>query len=159
MFHFKISKKSNFGFTLIELLVVISIIGILSRVVLASITVARTKAYDAKVQGQLSHLRAAAEIYQVSNGNYGASTTAACNAVSATSTGNGMFSDPTSGLLRLSVSVNYPVGENTIVCNSNGSAYAASDNLYATGTYWCVDSTGVSKQTNTPLASSAVSCP
>ena len=139
-----------FGFTLIELLVVISIIGILSRVVLASVSLARTKAYDAKVQGQLSHIRAAAEIYNVTNGNYGASTTANCT---------GMFTDQSSGLARLSISVNYPVGENTITCSSNGSAYAVSDNLAATNTWWCVDSTGVSKQTAAALAPGAVACP
>lgn len=137
--------KFKRGFTLIELLVVIAIIGILSSVVLSSLSLARTKSYDAKVQGQLSHLRAAAEIYQVTNGNYGASTF---------SCSSGMFADTSSGLARLSISVNYPVGENTIICNSNGTAYAVSDNLSATSTYWCVDSTGASKLESASVGSS-----
>ena len=137
--------KFKRGFTLIELLVVIAIIGILSSVVLSSLSLARTKAYDTKVQAQLSHLRAAAEIYQVTNGNYGAATFV-CS--------GGMFADTASGLYRLSISVNYPVGENTIICNSSGTAYAVSDNLSASSTYWCVDSTGASKTESNSLGSS-----
>src|SRR5437868_12216788 len=61
------------GFTLIELLVVIAIIGILSSVVLASLSTARNKGSDAKVQGQMASIRNAAEtVYN--NGSYGAST-------------------------------------------------------------------------------------
>lgn len=59
----------NKGFTLIELLVVIAIIGILSSVVLASLTTARTKGQDAAVQSQVSSLRSQAELYYSSNGN------------------------------------------------------------------------------------------
>ena len=61
--------NKNKGFTLIELLVVIAIIGILSSVVLASLTSARTKAKVAAVQSTLSSTRAQAEIGMV-NGLY-----------------------------------------------------------------------------------------
>lgn len=138
------------AFTLIELLVVIAIIGILSSVVLASLTSARSAAYDSKVKSQLSAIRSAAEIYNVTNGNYGATTTTGCT--------SGMFTDTYSGLSKLSISANYPTGENTIICYSNGSAYAVSDNLYASGTYWCVDSTAASRAESVPLGAASSSC-
>ena len=48
---------------MIELLIVITIIGLLSTVVLSSVSQARAKAYDAKVKQQLSGFRTAAEVY------------------------------------------------------------------------------------------------
>lgn len=54
---------SNKGFTLIELLVVIAIIGLLSSVVLASLSTARAKARDALRKLDLLQLSRAAELY------------------------------------------------------------------------------------------------
>lgn len=64
-----LSKKTK-GFTLIELLVVISIIGILSSVVLASLNEARNKASLEAVRQDLRTLANEAAIYYESNGNY-----------------------------------------------------------------------------------------
>ena len=51
-----ISFKTENGFTLIELLVVISIIGVLSSVVLASLNSARNKAKDAAIKQDLRQI-------------------------------------------------------------------------------------------------------
>lgn len=63
----KIDEK---GFTLIELLVVIAIMGILSSVVLASISGARTRAQDALRMNDMRQVQLALEAYLTDNGNY-----------------------------------------------------------------------------------------
>ena len=65
-------KRANFltGFTLIELLVVISIIGLLSSVVFASLNTARMKARDAKNLSSLKQLQTALALYYDKFGSY-----------------------------------------------------------------------------------------
>jgi len=63
-------KKNIQGFTLIELLVVISIIGLLSSVVLASLNTARMKSRDARRQSDLRQLEIALEFHYDSFGSY-----------------------------------------------------------------------------------------
>ena len=58
------------GFTLIELLVVISIIGLLSSVVLASLNSARIKARDAKRLADMQQLQTALDFYYDKFGTY-----------------------------------------------------------------------------------------
>jgi type II secretion system protein G len=58
------------GFTLIELMVVISIIGLLSSVILASLNTARNKAYDATRKTNLVQVQQALELYYNDNGRY-----------------------------------------------------------------------------------------
>lgn len=65
---FYLSNKK--GFTLIELLVVISIIGLLSSVVLASLSVAKQKANDSKRKQDLQQYKTAMEIYYSNHGTY-----------------------------------------------------------------------------------------
>jgi prepilin-type N-terminal cleavage/methylation domain-containing protein len=57
------------GFTLIELLVVIAIIGILSAVVLASLSTARLTAKDAQIKENMHALRTALQSYYITNGS------------------------------------------------------------------------------------------
>jgi prepilin-type N-terminal cleavage/methylation domain-containing protein len=58
------------GFTLIELLVVISIIGVLSSVVLASVNTARMKARDAAVKQLAMQMRNVYELEYSNTGTY-----------------------------------------------------------------------------------------
>ncbi|MBA3550792.1 type II secretion system protein [Patescibacteria group bacterium] len=132
-------KNLKKGFTLIELLVVIAIIGILSAVVLASLSTARAKAQDAKVQGQLSSMRAAAEIYYGNNNNaYGVA--GGCTVNMFVNTGSGM-----NGLVNSTPNAN---------CFSNNSNWAVAAPLSSGN--WCVDSTGASKTRANLTVSAAV---
>lgn len=145
------ARKDLKGFTLIELLVVIAIIGILSAVVLASLSTARSKGQDAKIQEQLSSMRAAAEIYYGTNGNsYGAAASPAGNC----STASSLFVDPASGMQGL-VGASNTGG--VVNCQSSNTAWAVAANLASNNaSSWCADSTGQSKLENALNANSAI---
>ena len=64
------NNRYNKAFTLIELLVVISIIGLLSAIVLASLNSARQKAKDSASIQQLSEVKKALALYYADNGSY-----------------------------------------------------------------------------------------
>lgn len=63
-------NKNKKGFTLIELLVVITIIGILSSVVLASLNSVRQKSRDSRRIADIEKLKVALELYFNSTRNY-----------------------------------------------------------------------------------------
>lgn len=125
------------GFTLIELLVVIAIIGILSSVVLASLTTARTRGQVASVQSQLSNMRAQAELYYSTTGanSYGAGT-ASC-------TTGALFSG-TNGLGALVAGVTATGA--TPTCAASTTAWAVTGAI--NNVVYCVDSTGFSGTTS-----------
>ncbi len=65
-----IKNQSKSGFTLIELLVVIAIIGLLSSVVLASVSTTRLKARDARRLTEIVQIQLAFQLYLDNNINY-----------------------------------------------------------------------------------------
>ena len=143
-----LSIKNKKGFTLIELLVVISIIGILSSVVLASLNSARNKGANAAIKEGMANMRSQAELYYDVNGYTGVctnSTTGIANMLAqATSTGGG----PTGDI------ANYCAAD-----SSNWSAYVQLKTPENGNGYWCVGSSGASKATSSiPSPLSADSC-
>ena len=84
-------KKTQKGFTLIELLVVIAIIGILSSVVLASLSTARQKSRDAKRISDIGQVQLALELFFDAKQSYPSTTPNIC-----TATGNAACT-PTTG--------------------------------------------------------------
>lgn len=137
---------NNRGFTLIELLVVIAIIGILASVVLASLNSARQKGSDAVVKSNLNNARAQAELfYDNSNNQYTGVCTTAGTA---------------SGIQDLWQAADNTNGGGSADCDDNATSWAAEAELVsATGTYYCVDSTGKSTTTSGVKGASATSCP
>lgn len=142
------------GFTLIELLVVIAIIGILSSVVLASLNTARNKGADAAIKGDLAGVRSSAEVLYdsysnkyVSSATYTATTGTDCG-VSTGQPANSLFVD--SNIAQALAHARSSNGNNALYCSvsTNGAGYAVAAPLKTTGTAWCIDSTGVSRDKN-----------
>lgn len=143
-------KRFSKGFTLIELLVVIAIIGILSSVVLASLSTARSKGSDARVQSQLQAMRAQAELYVGTGTAFPAAAGTVCPVAgtnlffdvagtnSLSNLFNGLSSGATNGAAagRCASAAGQP---------STGAAWAVAYPLSSGA--WCVDSTGISRGT------------
>jgi prepilin-type N-terminal cleavage/methylation domain-containing protein len=145
------------GFTLIELLVVISIIGILSRIVLASISTARIKSTDTSIQSTLSNMRAQAELYYTYNGKYGVNSlaiTSPDNACDASGLSTTMFVITGQGSLSsLLINLKNKVTAVKVACavfpttkSASITDWAASAQLKGSNDFWCVDNTGTSKK-------------
>jgi prepilin-type N-terminal cleavage/methylation domain-containing protein len=132
------------GFTLIELLVVIAIIGILSSVVLASLSTARNKGADATIKANLSNARAQAENYY-DTGVAGVNTyegvcTNAATGIAGMLTGAANTAGAT-------VNTANTIGSaTTVTCHDSSNGWAAQSPLKAAGAnaMFCVDSTGTS---------------
>ncbi|MDD5050412.1 MAG: type II secretion system protein [Candidatus Pacebacteria bacterium] len=137
------------GFTLIELLVVVSIIGILSVIVLASLATSRAKSADAGIQSELVHARNQIELYYAAYGNYGANYTLGgtsptlCVASSGTIFADAKIKSILDNAGKLSGGNDLNKGG----CMVLGNAWAVAMPLKTDSTYaWCVDSTSASRK-------------
>lgn len=146
--------KKNEGFSLVELLIVISIVGILSTIVLNSVSDSRSRAYDSKIKQQLNGFRTASEMYffsQMPNG-YGPATNRCDSEIF-----NEM--DPASGSPGKYIAPGNLPDFVELKCSSSETAYAVKATLYSGDKYWCVDSRGASKVVEGPIGGPVTRCP
>ncbi len=142
-------KKCKKGFTLIELLVIISIIGLLSSVVLASLSNSRGKARDAAIKANLVNMRPQAELVFLIPGTYGtAFGPLACPIPTATPTGTLFDSSRVTVFLIASGNLSSANGGiERASCVSTASFWAVSVPLFTDSSKsWCVDSQGASRR-------------
>ncbi|MES2216621.1 MAG: type II secretion system protein [Patescibacteria group bacterium] len=154
-------RTHNHGFTLIELLVVISIIGLLSSIVISSLTVARQKGKDGAVKQQVNQLRNLIELNYSEYGTYTQiqpyvwfqNPTDCLNAIT---TGNYAIQAQLICLNLFKLNGNSPnnfLGPNYFLFLGNGvsnsTKYSISTYLPGKGTFYCAGSSGRSSDNTT----------
>jgi len=147
----------NKGFTLIELLVVIAIIGILAGIIVVSMGSAQKSAQDAKIQATLDQMRTAAQMYYLTNNNYGTNASAATSSAGSCTVASTMSVTGQSFYTLCDSLSTKP----TVSVAASGASFCAYSQLSApaTATYWCVDSNGNSKSiTSTTTCAAGTGC-
>ncbi|MFA5086193.1 MAG: type II secretion system protein [Candidatus Paceibacterota bacterium] len=133
------------AFTLIELLVVIAIIGILSGLIIVSMSGAQNAAKDARIKADMDQMRSAAEIFKLSNSSY-ILTADLTGASACPSSGNNSFlygTGGTDGAALCTDVQSQSSGTLTInISSSSSSPKYCVQKVLAGGTSWCIDSTG-----------------
>jgi type IV pilus assembly protein PilA len=157
-------KKLQQGFTLIELLVVIAIIGILAAVVIGSLNDARQGGQNASAQQSVANIRSQAELVYNSNG-YSYDTVCSDAKIdilldgATKAVGGTAYTAATHGISTYVATNGSTVAARTAACHDSAIAYVAVSPLADGTNFWCVDSTGASKQVATAPASGAMVCP
>lgn len=130
--------KAGAGFTLIELLVVVAIIGILATLILVALSVARNKAKDVRIQGNIAQAATQCELLLDRDSNYtGCVDTAAEIAPLESDTKTQQGNTATDLGLQISLNSSTPPGS---------AAYCILAALRTTGQKSCRDSNGVSSK-------------
>ncbi len=142
--------KSKRGFTLIELLVVISIIGLLSSIVLASLRSARDKAISAAIMADLHSIQNQAAIYYDTNNKYATNVPSPISEPCDLMNGDvpsSVFGSDANSVYGMSQTLQLRNPAFLVECGLTSSDYFIAFNLKVTGDpYWCVDSRGQAKQ-------------
>ena len=161
--------KNNSAFTLMEILVVIAIIGVLSTVVMASLSSARGRSINASIKSSLANARAQGELFQATNtlGYLGICLPA--NSSGGEESIRRFFdvAHQASGATSLTdVQSTAQSGTTMSACHASGSGWAISVPLKVpevsgatTYYYFCVDSIGSAVSRVSPLGSGAIVCP
>ena len=140
---FNESKKQKTALIIVAVLIglffFIAVIGILSSVVLTSLSSARAKAQDASIKANLSGIMPQAILYWDSQSVNGKD-----------SSYFGLCKNDIISQMKSTLTVARSI---EIVCNDSNESYAISAPLNSGG-YWCVDSAGESKEINTTIGTS-----
>ena len=138
------------AFTLIELLVVIAIIGILSGLIIVSMSGAQNAAKDARIKADMDQMRSVAAIYYNTTGTGTTYGTAGAGVQGAAAN----FSGVTDGLSLYNDIGTQTTGARILNIQASPAAYCFSVVLN-TGNY-CIDSAG---KVGTAVCGSAYACP